>query len=125
MATASSASVRTPSRAIQSASPCSTAVSRRTREFGIRLAVGSSPSQLLRRVLKEGTTIVAAGIAAGAVGGYLFSRVASSYLETVRVPGVLPALVAAAVLTGAAVIASLIPAARASRVDVLQALRSE
>ena len=100
-------------------------VSTRTREFGIRLAVGSTPSQLLRRVLKEGTTIVAAGIAAGAVGGYVFSRVASTYLETVRVPGVLPAVVAAAVLTGAAVIASLIPAARASRVDVLQALRSE
>jgi putative ABC transport system permease protein len=100
-------------------------VSARTREFGIRLAIGSTPSQLLRRVLKEGTTIVAAGIAAGAVGGYLLTRVASTYLGTVRMPGVLPAVGAAAVLTGAAVIASLIPAARASRVDVLQALRSE
>jgi ABC-type antimicrobial peptide transport system permease subunit len=100
-------------------------VSARTREFGIRLAVGSTPSQLLGRVLKEGTAIVAAGIAAGAVGGYVFSSVASSYLGSVRLPGALPALVAAAVLTGAAVIASLVPAARASRVDVLLALRSE
>jgi len=100
-------------------------VSARTREFGIRLAVGSTPSQLLKRVLKEGTTIVAAGIAAGAVVGYVLSRVASTYMGTVRMPGALPAVGAAAVLIGAAVIASLIPAARASRVDVLQALRSE
>jgi putative ABC transport system permease protein len=100
-------------------------VSARTREFGVRLAVGSRPSQLLTRVLREGTTIVVAGIAAGAVFGYLLTRVASTYLGTARMPGVLPAVGAAALLTGAAVIASLVPAARASRVDVLQALRSE
>ena len=100
-------------------------VSARTREFGVRLAVGSTPSQLLTRVLGEGASIVAAGIAAGAVFGYVLTRVASTYLGTARMPGVLPAVGAAAVLTGAAVIASLIPAARASRVDVLQALRSE
>ena len=100
-------------------------VSARTREFGVRLAVGSTPSQLLTRVLREGTTIVVAGIAAGAVSGYVFTRVASTYLGTARMPGVLPAVGAAAVLTAAAVIASLVPAARASRVDVLQALRSE
>jgi putative ABC transport system permease protein len=51
--------------------------------------------------------------------------VASTYLGTARMPGVLPVSGAAAVLIGAAVIASLIPAARASRVNVLQALRSE
>jgi predicted permease len=100
-------------------------VSARTREFGIRVAIGSTPSQLLTRVLKEGTAIVTAGITAGAVFGYLLAGVASTYLGTARLPGVLPAVGAAAVLAGAAVIASLIPAARASRVDVLQALRSE
>jgi hypothetical protein len=100
-------------------------VSARTREFGVRMAIGSTPSQLLTRVLKEGAVIVAAGITAGAVLGYAMARVASAYLETTRMPGVLPAVGAAAVLTGAAVIASLIPAARASRVDVIQALRSE
>jgi putative ABC transport system permease protein len=100
-------------------------VSARTREFGIRLAVGSAPRHLLAGVLIEGILIVAAGIVAGAAGGYAFVALASSYLGNVGAPGPLPIVAAAAVLTGAAVLASLIPAARASRVDVLQALRSE
>jgi ABC-type antimicrobial peptide transport system permease subunit len=100
-------------------------VSARTREFGVRLALGSTPSQLLTRVLKDGAAIVTVGIIAGAVFGYVSARVASTYLGATRMPGMLPAVGAAAVLIGAAVIASLIPAARASRVDVLQALRSE
>ena len=100
-------------------------VSARTREFGVRLAIGSTPSQLLLRILREGAVIVLAGIPAGAVLGFALARVASAYLGTVRMPGVLTAVIAAAFLTAAAVIASLIPAARASRVDVLRALRSE
>ena len=100
-------------------------VSARTREFGVRLAVGSRPLHLLIGVLREGVAIVTIGIAAGALGGYVFGRVATSYLESMRVPGVLPLLAAAALLVSAALIASLMPAARASRVDVLQALRSE
>jgi predicted permease len=100
-------------------------VSARTREFGVRLAVGSSPRHLLMRVLLEGGLIVAIGIVAGAAGTYAFAGVAARYLENVRLPGALPILGAAAVLGGAAVVASLMPAARASRVDVLQALRSE
>lgn len=100
-------------------------VSARTREFGVRLAIGSAPRHLLLGVLGEGTAIVAIGIAAGAAGGYAFAAIAARYLGDVNVPGALPLLAAAAVLIGAAVLASLIPAARASRVDVLQALRSE
>jgi putative ABC transport system permease protein len=100
-------------------------VSARTREFGVRLAIGSAPRHLLLRVLSEGLVIVAVGIAAGAGGGYVFAQMAASYLGNLRLPGALPILGAAVVLAGAAVIASLMPAARASRVDVLQALRSE
>jgi putative ABC transport system permease protein len=100
-------------------------VSARTREFGVRLAVGSTPRHLLLCVLSEGALIVATGIGAGAVGGYAFAGVAASYLENVRLPGALPILGAAAVLAAAAIVASLMPASRASRVDVLQALRSE
>ena len=100
-------------------------VSARTREFGVRLAVGATPTQVLTLVLKEGLVIVAVGIIAGAVFGYGLARVASAYLETIRMPGVLPAVVAAVALVAAALVASLIPAARASRVDVMQALRSE
>jgi predicted lysophospholipase L1 biosynthesis ABC-type transport system permease subunit len=100
-------------------------VSARLREFGVRLAVGSSPRHLLLRVLLEGAVIVAIGIAAGAAGGFAFAGIASAYFENVRLPGALPVVGAAVVLVGAALLASLMPAARASRVDVLQALRSE
>ncbi|MGQ0735628.1 MAG: ADOP family duplicated permease [Acidobacteriota bacterium] len=100
-------------------------VSARTREFGVRLAIGSSPRHLLVRVLSEGALIVAVGILAGAASSYAFAGVAASAVENVRLPGALPMLGAAAVLATAAIAASLMPAARASRVDVLQALRSE
>jgi putative ABC transport system permease protein len=100
-------------------------VSARTREFAIRLAIGSAPSHLLARVLVEGAVIAAAGIIAGAFGGILLTRFASALFGVVRMPGVLPIAVAATLLVTAAILASLLPAARASRVDVLQALRAE
>jgi ABC-type antimicrobial peptide transport system permease subunit len=100
-------------------------VSARTHEFGIRLAVGLAPRHLLAGVLVEGILIVAAGIAAGAAGGYAFVAFAASHLEQAQTPGPLPIVAAAAVLLTTAIVASLAPAARASRVDVLQALRSE
>jgi predicted permease len=100
-------------------------VSARTREFGVRLAIGSAPRQLLASVLSEGVQIAAVGIAAGALGGYALAIVAAGFFEQVQLPGVLPVIGAASVLIGAAIVASLMPAARASRVDVLQALRSE
>src|SRR5216683_5973859 len=100
-------------------------VSARTREFGIRLAVGSTPHQLLTLVLRQGASLVSIGIAAGLLGGYAIGRVAGSYFDDLRLPGVLSVLGAAAVLGSAAVVASLIPAARAARVDVLQALQQE
>ena len=100
-------------------------VSARTREFGIRLAVGSAPSHLLLRVVGEGAVIAVAGLAAGAIGGTILARVAGSYVPDVRIPDVLPTLAAAAILVAAAVGASLTPAARASRIDVISALRAD
>src|SRR5262249_8325570 len=100
-------------------------VSARTREFGVRLAVGASPAHLLARVLAEGVFIAAIGIAAGAAGGYALSRVAVGFFRRAQPPGALPVAGAAAVLISAAVVASMTPAARAARVDVVQALRSE
>jgi putative ABC transport system permease protein len=100
-------------------------VSARTREFGIRLAVGSAPRQLLARVLSEGVLIAAVGIAAGAAVGFALARVAARFFEDVQLPGAWPIVGASAILVTAALIASLVPAARASRVDVLQALRTE
>jgi putative ABC transport system permease protein len=100
-------------------------VSARTREFGIRLAVGSTPRELRAGVLRDGVRIAAIGITAGAAGGYALGRVAEAFFGKVQLPGTLPAIGAAAVLIGAAILATLLPAARASRVDVVQALRSE
>jgi ABC-type antimicrobial peptide transport system permease subunit len=100
-------------------------VSARTREFGIRLAIGSEPRHLLTRVLGEGAVIAGTGIAAGAVGGIVLARFIGTYIMEVNMPGVLPILGAATVLAVAAILASLMPAARASRVDPMQALRSE
>jgi putative ABC transport system permease protein len=100
-------------------------VSARTREFGVRLAVGSAPRRLLAQVLSEGAAIAAIGILLGAAGGFALARVAAQFFATVHLPGALPVLGSAAVLIAAAVLASVVPAARASRVDVIQALRSE
>jgi len=100
-------------------------VSARTREFGVRLAIGSTPRHLLTRILGEGAMIACAGIATGVVGGIALARVVSVFLEDVSLPGALPLLGAATILFAAAILASLMPAARASRVDVMQALRSE
>jgi putative ABC transport system permease protein len=100
-------------------------VSARTREFGIRLALGSAPRHLLTRVLGEAAVIAATGVIAGALGGIALTRFASGLFGVVRMPGVLPIAGAATLLVTAAILASLLPAARASRVDVLQALRSE
>jgi putative ABC transport system permease protein len=100
-------------------------VSARTREFGIRLAIGSQPSRLLAGVIREGAIMAAAGILAGAVGGYVLARLAGSYLLDMKMPSPLPVVISALILLAAAVAASALPAARAARVDVIQALRSE
>jgi len=100
-------------------------VSARIREFGVRLAIGSQPSRLLRGVLVEGIIIAGLGVVAGLAGGFVLARIIGSYIFPVELPGALPVLGAALVLFIAATIASVLPAARASRVDVMQALRIE
>jgi len=99
-------------------------VSGRTREFGIRLAVGSMPSRLLMGVIREGAAIAAVGVVAGSVAGFGLVQLAGSYLEAARAPGAWILAGSAGVLMAAAVIASAVPASRAARVDVVQALRS-
>jgi len=100
-------------------------VSGRTREFGIRLAVGSQPRELLRIVIAEGVWMAVAGIVAGAVCGFALARLSGSYFPDLRMPGVAPVAGSAVILLTAAVVASVLPAARAARVDVMQALRSD
>jgi len=100
-------------------------VSSRTREFGIRLAVGSQRRQLLASVIKEGALMATTGIAVGAIGGYALARLAASYLNDLQMPGLTPVIGAVFVLLLAAIIASALPASRVARIDVMQALRSE
>jgi len=100
-------------------------VSARTREFGIRLAIGSQPRDLLNRVIAEGAVMAGAGVIAGALGGLVLALLARRFFAEVKMPGFLPVVASACVLMAVAVIASVLPAARAARVDVMQALRSE
>ena len=100
-------------------------VSSRTREFGIRLALGSLPRHLLRTVITEGAVMAAAGVLAGAAFGYILARVAGSYFPDMKIPGAMVIIVSALVMLFAAVVASMLPAARAARVNVIEALHAD
>jgi putative ABC transport system permease protein len=100
-------------------------VSARTREFGIRLAVGSQPGRLLAGVIAEGAVMAGAGVVAGAALGYVLARLAGGYIPDIRMPSTVPVVASSLVLLAAAGIASALPAARAARIDVIQALRTE
>jgi putative ABC transport system permease protein len=100
-------------------------VSARTREFGIRMALGSQPENILKGVVTEGAVMAGVGVLAGAAFGLAAARVAGTYFGDLKMPGALPVIVSAFVLLGAAVVASMLPAARAARIDVIQALHSE
>jgi putative ABC transport system permease protein len=100
-------------------------VSGRTREFGIRLAVGAQPRSLLLGVIAEGTVMTATGILAGAAFGYGLTRLGIRYFPSLQMPTAWPLVASVVVLLAAAVIASVFPAERAARVDVTEALRSE
>ena len=69
--------------------------------------------------------MAAAGVLAGAVIGFVLARLAGGYFGEIKMPGALPVALSALVLLAAAVVASTLPAVRAARVDVNQALRSE
>jgi putative ABC transport system permease protein len=100
-------------------------VSGRTREFGIRQALGAQPRSILAKVLSEGLVIASVGVVAGFLVGFVLERTIGKYIGEVQLPGALPLIASAAVILAAAVIASALPAARAARVDPAEALRSE
>jgi predicted permease len=100
-------------------------VSGRTREFGIRVALGAQPRNILTDVLLQGLTIAGIGVGAGVVFGIAFALGVGRYLAEVRLPGMLSVVTSAFVILAAAVIASAVPAARAARVNAVEALRSQ
>jgi len=100
-------------------------VSGRTREFGIRLALGAQPTKILSDVLLEGLMMAGVGVASGVVLGIALTRLAASYITAIDQPGALALGASAFVILGAALIASAVPAARAARVNAVEALRAD
>ena len=100
-------------------------VTERTREIGVRLALGASRPDVVRMVIRSGLRLVAAGVVLGLAGALLVSRTLEAFLfETEPADPLVLAGVAGAML-GAALGASYLPAARASRVDPALSLRAE
>ena len=100
-------------------------VSGRTREFGIRMALGAQPRNILTGVLLEGLAIAGIGVSTGVVVGIALARAIGNYVSEVHQPGMLPMAASALVILAAATIASAVPALRAARVNAVEALRSE
>jgi putative ABC transport system permease protein len=100
-------------------------VSWRTREFGIRMALGALPRNILAIVLVEGVAMAGIGVGAGAVVGFALERAIAKSVTDIHQPDPLAFVGSAVVILGAAVVASAVPAARAARVNAVEALRSE
>jgi ABC-type antimicrobial peptide transport system permease subunit len=100
-------------------------VSGRTREFGIRMALGAQPRNILTDVLVEGVVMASLGVAAGVVLSFVLERIAGRYLADLHQAGALAFIASAALILIAALIASAAPAARAAHVNAVEALRAE
>lgn len=100
-------------------------VSGRTREFGIRIALGAQPRDILTDVLRDGLVIASIGVAAGIMVGFACARAIGKYVSEIHLPGALAFVASAVVILAATLIASAVPAARAARVNAVEALRSE
>ena len=100
-------------------------VSRRTREIGVRMALGATPSSVLWLVLREGLTLTGVGVAVGLGLSWALGRLLSGMLYEVGALDPLVFTIAPVVLTAAAMVASYVPARRATRVLPLTALRTE
>jgi predicted permease len=100
-------------------------VARRTREIGLRMALGATRGTVMRAVLVDALRLVAIGVAVGAPLALWGKRVAAAMLENLPAGGFQPILIAAAGLVAVALVAAGIPARRATRVEPVIALRSE
>ena len=100
-------------------------VSQRTREIGIRSAIGASREQVLGLVLKQGLLKSSLGVVIGLIGAFLLSRFMTSLLFDVKPTDPVVYLVVSLVLIAVALLASYLPARRAARIDALVALRDE
>lgn len=100
-------------------------VAQRTREFGIRFALGAQTGDVLRLVLGQGAKLTAVGLVVGLLGGAAAARLMQSLLFRTTTHDPLVFVAVTVVLAGVALIAALLPARRAARVNPITALRSE
>jgi predicted permease len=103
----------------------SVATTQRTREFGVRIALGAASGEILGMVLRQGAAMAALGLAIGLAGALAFGRVMSRFLYGVQPADPLTLAGVVAVLAAVALTACVLPAHRATRVDPLVALRNE
>jgi ABC-type antimicrobial peptide transport system permease subunit len=100
-------------------------IARRTREIGVRMALGAQRGPIVRLVAQEMALVILAGLAAGVATAYVCGRYVQSQLFEVHADDPLVFAMGVAALLGAAGLATFIPARRASRMDVVRALRYE
>jgi ABC-type antimicrobial peptide transport system permease subunit len=101
------------------------AVARRTRELGLRVALGADPAEVVRLVVRSGVGLAAVGLILGSGAAWMSSRLLASVLFGVEPTDPAAFVSAGAVLFTVAVLAAWLPARRATRVDPMEALRSE
>jgi putative ABC transport system permease protein len=100
-------------------------VTRRVREIGVQLALGASPSIILRQVLRHGLTLVGVGLAAGVVGALVTSRMVRSAIPELGSLDVGAMIAAMCILVAVAAVATYLPAKRAMRADPMEVLKAE
>jgi putative ABC transport system permease protein len=101
------------------------AVSRRTRELGIRMALGARPGNVFQLVLRQGMTLVVVGLVIGLGVAWMVTRLLASFLYGVSTTDVLTFTAIPLLLAAVALVACYLPARRATKVDPLVALRYE